>query len=113
MVDNTGPAAAAGAAGPYSILQAVLSAQDMGSLQDVGSVRNIAVVTGAEALRPRTRMSVCGRGNGSFFDQQSGDGGGGDVRVLLLLLRGVRALLCAWRVRGGGSLLLRVRGRRR
>jgi hypothetical protein len=119
--DNTGPVAVAVAAEHYWVLGAVLSARDMrllrdtGLLRDIGSARDIVAASCAEAWRPRIRTSrsVCGRGNDSFFGRQSGDDGGGVVRVLPLLLRGVRALLCAWSVRGGGSLRLRVRGRRR
>jgi len=82
--------------------------RDMGSLRDIGWARDIVGVSRAEAWRPRIRTSrsVCVRGNGFFSGQQSGDDDDGAVRVLLLLLRGVRAVLCSWSVRGGGSLRL-------
>lgn len=111
LADSMGPAAVAVAAGHYSLWQAVLSVRDMGSRRDMQSGRDIVVASRAEALH--LRRSACGRGNGSFFGRRSDDGAGAGVRVLLLLLRGVRALLCAWSVRGEGSLLLRVRGLRR
>jgi hypothetical protein len=72
-------------------------------------------VVGAEAWRLRTRMKkgVCARESDVFCGQPSGGGDDDDVRVLLLPLRGGRALLCVWSVRAGGSLLPQVRGHRR
>lgn len=112
-VDSTGLVVAAVVAGHYSVLLAVRPARGRGSQRGIGSGRDVVGAIRAEAFGPRTRMSVCGRGNDAFFGRPSGDGGGGGVRVPLLLLRGAHVLLCAWSVRGGGSLLLRVRGRRR
>lgn len=117
---NMGPAAAAAAAAVaaehYSLAQTVLLALDMDLQRGMWVERYTADVRRAEAwhLRIRRNRCVCARASDFSFARLSGDGGGGDVRApLLLLLRGGRALLCAWSVRAGGSPLQRVRARRR
>jgi hypothetical protein len=85
--------AAVVAAGHYSLLRAVVLAQDTGLRLDMWVGRD---VVGAEAwrLRIRRKTSVCARESDVFCGRRSGGGDDDDVRVLLLPLRCGRALLC-------------------